>query len=100
MPRETERSKMALFCTADREYDDGGVRISGLAFIAVDFAVFGGVEGPVLRVQVFRRHREDVAIFLSLEAHGVVAALGIDHPLCEGSGVHEFAEAGGIVVIL
>jgi hypothetical protein len=42
--------KTALFCTADREYDNRGVGVGGLGFIAVNLTVLGGVEGPVLGV--------------------------------------------------
>ena len=66
----------------------------------MDFAVVFGVKGSVLGVHIFRSHGEDVAVFLSLEACAVVAAVGVDHALGEGAEVHEFRERGGEVPVL
>src|SRR5580658_2898856 len=66
----------------------------------MNFAVVFGVEGAVLGVDLFGRHGEDKAVFLALEVGGVVAAVGVDHALGERSGVDEFGERSGKVVVL
>ena len=66
----------------------------------MDLSVVLGVEGAVLRVELFGRHGESEAIFLALEADGVIAAIGIDHALGERAGVDEFRERRGEAVIL
>jgi hypothetical protein len=74
--------------------------VSGLFFVGVDLSVVLGVDGAVLGVELFGRHGESEAIFLALEADGVIAAIGIDHTLSEGAGVDEFRQGRGEVVIL
>src|SRR5260370_15186941 len=74
--------------------------VGGLFFVGVDLSVVLGVEGAVLRVELFGRHGESEAIFLALEADGVIAAIGIDHTLGERAGVDQFRERRGEVAIL
>src|SRR5258705_13388384 len=81
-------------------FDDWGFGVGGFFFVGVDFAVVFGVEGAVCGVELFWHHGESKAGFLSLEAYGVVAAVGMDHAFSEGAGVDEFSEGGGEVVVL
>src|SRR5579859_590790 len=91
---------MVLFWAADRQNYYRRVGVGGFGFVAADFAVFGAVKRTVLGIQIFGGHGQHVAIFLSFEADGIVAALGTDHALRERAGMDEFAKAGGIVSIL
>jgi hypothetical protein len=86
--------------TSEKSFDDWRFGVGGFFFVGVDFAVILSVERPVLGVELLGRHRQDEAVFLALEAGGVVAAVGIDHALGEGAGVHEFGERSGEVVVL
>ncbi|SPE34304.1 hypothetical protein SBA2_890006 [Acidobacteriia bacterium SbA2] len=74
--------------------------IGGLGLVGVDLAVVFGVKRTVLGVQILRGHGEDVAVLRAFEACRVVSAVGVDHTLGEGSGVHEFCERGGEMIVL
>ncbi len=54
----------------------------------------------MLRVQMVRRHRENEAVFLTFEAGGIVSAVRIDHAFGEGSGVDQFGQCDGEVIVL
>ena len=62
-----------------------GAAIRRLGLVAVNLAVIFGIEGAVLGVEVLRSHGQDEAIFLSLKARGVIAAVRVDHALGERS---------------
>src|SRR5208282_3788059 len=83
-----------------RSFYDGRIFIGGFFFVAVDFAVVLCVERAVLGVEVLRRHGQDEAILLAFEAGGIVAAVGVDHALGEGAGVHQFGERSCEVSVL
>src|SRR5579863_8837129 len=78
----------------------GRVRVGGLFFVGVDFAVVFGVEGAMLGVELLGRHGEDVAVIFAFETGGVVSAIGIDHALGEGAGVDKIRERFGEVAVL
>ena len=66
----------------------------------MNFAVIFCVKRTMLGVQILRRHGKGVAVFFAFEGCVVVSTVGVDHAFGEGSGVHQFGEGGGEVVVL
>src|ERR1700683_187344 len=81
-------------------FNDWGFCVGGVFFVGVNFAVVFGVEGAGLGVGLLRRYGPEEAVFLSFEAGGVIAAVQVDHAFGKRSGVNQFGERRGEVVVL